>query len=455
MDEGLSARLARHVAETRFEGLPAEAVQAAKLSLLDGLGVMLAASGLDEAASGFLDLGGVSGGPCALIGRGRRAGLLEATLANGALAHALDYEDALDGAPIHPNAAALPAVLALAQQRGGVSGRGLLTAIAVGCDVTARLGLSLTRNPDDYGWYPPPILGAQGAAAACASLLGVSARQVMNAFAFALGPGGQSAEFKRTSGSSLRAVRDGFAAHAGLVAALLADRGLSAFEAPLEGEAGLFALYARGAYDPSVLLRELGRRYYGAEVSFKPWPSCRGTHAAIEAAIELRDRASVETVQEIRVVGGPVQAMLGEPREIKCAPQTAIEAKFSLPFTIACALVRGQVTLEDFDTAALSDPAILQVADKVWFELGEGLGMGDATSATLQVRIANGQTFVRSVPIPRGHPSRPMSLEQMTDKFRDCAARAKAAPDADRLIETVLDLDGVEDLNAALFPLLS
>lgn len=443
----VSKAIAAHVAGARFDKLTGGAAASAKRSLLDAVGVMLAASGMGEDCDAFVEI--AEPGPCAVLGYGRSASLLGAALANGALAHALDYEDALDGAPIHPNAAVVPAALAVAQQLGGVSGERLLTAIAVGCDLTCRLGMALTINPDDHGWYPPPILSAQGATAAAAVLLGLDAEQTTQAFALALGPSAQTAEFKRTPDSTLRAVRDAFSTHAGVLAALLARRGVRAFDQPFEGQAGLFAQFSRGYFRADALLDGLGATWWGEQVSFKPWPSCRGTHAGIEAALRLRADAAGSDVQAIRLTGGPVQRMLAHPREQKQAPRTAIDAKFSLPFTVGLALARGAVTLDSFED--LDDPAALDVARKVSFQVGDGLGMADATGIVLEATIA-GQARTYEVPVPLGHPSRPLEDEAMLAKFLDCAVRAKQPGAAADLAEAILRLETLDDLDRKFFP---
>jgi 2-methylcitrate dehydratase PrpD len=449
MTAPVSQAIAAHVAAARFENLTPAAVTAAKRSLLDAVGVMLAASGLGEDCDAFVEL--AEPGPCAILGHGRGASVLTAALANGSLAHALDYEDALDGAPIHPNAAIVPAALAVAQHLGGVSGERLLTALAVGCDLTCRLGMALTTNPDDHGWYPPPILGAQGAAAAAAVLLGLDASQTVQAFALALGPSAMTAEFKRTPDSTLRAVRDAFATHAGVLGALLAARDVRAFDQPFEGQAGLFAQFSRSPFRAEVLLDGLGHRWWGEEVSFKPWPSCRGTHAAIEAALRLRADVNPSDVQAIRLTGGPVQRMLAEPRVEKQAPATAIDAKFSLPFTVGLALAHGAVTLDSFET--LDDPSALAVARLVGFRVGDGLTMADATGIVLEATIA-GEVRTYDVPVPLGHPSRPLDAAAMLAKFDDCARRARN-PARAGLADAILRLESLGDLDRDFFPLLA
>jgi 2-methylcitrate dehydratase PrpD len=424
----LTRTLAQHLARVTYADLPRGAVLAAKRSLLDAIGVSLGASGLEPACAPFAALAAESGGdgPCSLLGFGRRTTPLMAAFANGALAHALDFEDAYDGAPVHPNAAAVPVALALCEADATIDGPELIAALAAGCDLTCRLGLALQENPDRYGFYPPPILGAFGAAATGAKLLGLSEDQIVAALALTLSQATCSAQFKRDPHSALRAVRDAFAAQAGLNAALLAQLGVRGFEAAIEGEHGLYALYARGAYDPAPLLGELGRRFLGERVSFKPWPSCRGTHAFIEAALSLRAQHAIDpdAIERIDARGAELNLMLVEPEAQKRAPVAAIDAKFSLPFCIALALLRDAIGLDDFAPASLADRRVLALAQRVHFTPEAGTGIREATRGELVLHMRGGATYALRVECPLGHPDHPLDTERLIEKFVDCAGRA-------------------------------
>lgn len=168
-----SAILAEYVANTVYADLPERAVAMTKMSLLDALGVTLAAGGLCAECGAFVEIARESGGKkeSTILGFGDRVPAHMAAFANGAMAHALDFEDAHDLALVHPNAATVPAALAIAESIGNVNGKDFITAMAVGCDVVCRLGLALKENPAEYGWYMPPILGSFGAAAATGKLL--------------------------------------------------------------------------------------------------------------------------------------------------------------------------------------------------------------------------------------------------------------------------------------------
>lgn len=455
---GLSARIAGALAATRFEDLPPATAANTKRSLLDAIGVMLAASGLTPACRPFTDLARAAGaGSCTLIGAGETGAPAAAALANGALAHAIDFEDGHDGAPVHPNAVQIPAALALAEALEGVDGRTFLTALAVGCDLACRMGLSLGADPARFGWYPPPMLGAYGAVAACAKVAGLTPAQIVDAFSLLLCSSVTSGEIKYSPLSDMRAVRDAFPAQAALQAVQLAERGVTGFEAPLEGKAGFFALYAQAAFDERVLLDGLGTRFEGENLTFKRWPSCRGTHAGIEGALALAAERPglVEAIEAIELTGHPVMAMLDAPHEAKRAPATAIDAKFSLPFTVATALLRGDVTLDSFSDEALRAPDVLALAGKVRFTVLEDAAPSAIASGGIAIRLKGGERLERFVAAPRGAPGNPLTEEELVAKFRACA-RLAAVPPSEGMIDAIVArvdrLEEMADMRALFAP---
>jgi 2-methylcitrate dehydratase PrpD len=437
----------------RFGQLPASTVHAAARALLDAIGVMRAASGLSHEVVPFLALAAAHGGPAEarVLGCRTRVPVLQAALANGAQAHALDYEDAFDAAPVHPNASLVPALLALADADAGIDGRALLTALAVGCEMTCRLALSLRQPLEQGGWYPPPILGAWGTVAGCAHLLRLSPRQLLDAWSLMLLQTSTPGEIKHGADSAIRAVREAFPAQAAVQAVRLAARGVPGFSAPLEGRDGFFRLFAGGRYDAAELLAAWGPRWRIGELSFKPWPSCRGTHAAIECALRVRAALGNDAsgIAQVAVEGGEVQQMLAEPAARKRAPQLAIEAKFSLPFTVAAALLDGAVTLDTFAPAVLARADLRALAGRIGFERREDWGRDQAVCGALRVTLADGRVLREEVLVPRGSPARPLSDADLLGKFIDCCARARhplPRPQATALAERILGLEREQSL---------
>ncbi len=452
-------RLARHAIEFDSASLPPATLHATRRAILDGLGVMLAASGQSPDVRPFFEWTQAQPGPpqAMVLGFNSRISASLAALVNGAMAHALDYEDAFDLAPLHPNASLLPAALATAETHRRCA-REFLAAVALGCDLVCRLGLSLLRPLEAGGWYPPPILGAFGATLAAGRLAGLAPPQLCDAWSLMLAQNSCPGEIKCSPDSTMRAVREAFPAHAALLSTELAARGVRGLEAPFEGEAAFYALFAGGEYDPSVLLDALGERFWIEQLSFKRWPCCRGTHAYIEAAQALRRGHDFEPadIESVRCVGGPLQEMLAQPGPQKQSPRTVIDAKFSIPFTVALALIRPEVTLGSFTREALHDPDLLSLAARIEFALDPRSHSAAAGSLTLRLR--DGRALHHAIAHALGEPARPLSDAALRAKFIDCASRAAnpmSPAHAARCADRILALDGEPDVGALLAAILT
>jgi 2-methylcitrate dehydratase PrpD len=452
----VSCRLARFIAGFPTNRLPPAARHATSRAVLDAIGVMAAASGSSTEVAAFLRLarhGG--GGECTLLGLGTGVGVQEAAFGNGALAHALDYEDVFDAAPCHPNAASLPAGLAIAQHLRGVAGSEFLAAAALGCDIACRTSLGAGGTLAARGWYPPPLLSALGAASAVARLLGAGERQVTDSWSLVLLQLGSPGDIGSDGTTSIRATREAFSASAAVTAAMLAADGVRGFADPLGGATGFFRQYAGITAPADVLLEDLGERFFVEELSFKPWPSCRGTHALIELATGFvaGKRLMAGSIDTIEVSVGAPQRRLAEPLPRKQAPATAIDARFSLPFCIALAMVRGHVTLDDFDEASLRDPEILGLARRIEFHFHDDGPGTSATAGGMRIRLVDGTVLDASLAQPSGSPASPVSDEQLIAKFLDCCGRAARPPSArlaNEMAQRFLQLDDEPDVGALL-----
>lgn len=431
----VSDTIAGFVAGLRYDALPQATMHATRRSLLDAIGVMLGASGLAEDALPYRTHALAAGpGPARLLGLSARVTPVAAALANGALGHALDYGDTFDAGPAHPSAAVVPALLALADADPGIDGGRLIAAMTAGTDLACRLSIAPARPFEEGGWYPPPMVGTIAAAAACAQLLDCEATGVRDAMGLALLQSSFPGEIKYDVRSPIRAVREGWAARAGLEAAQLARAGARAFAAPLEGKAGFFAVYGGGG--PGAKLTEgLGERFLGDAVSFKPWPSCRGTHGYIEAALALRARIGARPIAAIKADTGPIQEMLIRPAAAKASPGSAIEAKFSIPFTVAHALIHGTIMLDSFGPVERSDARVLALAARVTERRRADWGREHAASGALTITLEDGTILRHEVPQALGHPDRPLSDDALIEKFAACAAKAAEPLAADRARE--------------------
>jgi 2-methylcitrate dehydratase PrpD len=448
----LSNAIARHIVTVARP--PAKALAVAKQSLLDAIGVTFAASALGERAQAFAEIAREASNPrgATVIGFDFKAAPAMAAFANGAMAHALDYEDTFDAALVHPNAAVVPAALALAESRAGVIGSDLMLAIAAGADLTCRLGLAIEGH-ERPGMGTRFMGGAFGATAAAGRLLGLTQEELVHAFALVMFQGSFNGEAMSYAPSHMRAVREAFAAKAGVVAASLAKAGVRAFERPFEGKFGFFGLYADG-YNPAAF-DGLGREFLGVEVSFKPWPSCRGTHAYVEAALALKaeHHFGAAAIDRAETVVSPFFRSLSEPPERKRRPQTAIDAKFSIPYTLAVALSDGKVGLDAYRPDRLKDESLWALADRIDHRIEESWTTPEATRGILSLHLRDGRAFTKSIWTPLGHPDHPMSDGSLRAKFIANAgyARVPLAPEqAERIALRIEQLESLPHLGDLL-----
>jgi 2-methylcitrate dehydratase PrpD len=235
---------------------------------------------------------------------------------------------------------------------------------------------------------------------------------------------------------------------------LLAERGVKGFAHPLEGPGGFFALYASGRFAIGDLIDELGSRYWIEQLSFKKWPCCRGTHAYIEAAQTLRriHQFRTDDIVQMTIAGGELQRMLCEPALSKRRPQTVIDAKFSLPFTLAVALRDREVTLSSFTRETLVDPVLLSLAARSAFEADHGHGPR-AAGGELTLKLKDGTVLRHRISAALGDAARPLDDATLRAKFVDCAMHA-AIPltrsSAERMADRILNLEQEPDAGALL-----
>lgn len=453
----LSQRLAVFAAGLRAEDLPQDVVRAVKRSILDQVGVIAAASGLGGDCKAFVETAKEAGGSGAtLIGCRAETSPAMAALANGAMAHALDFEDTHDATLVHPSASSVPAALAVGE-RLSASGSELIAAVCAGSEVACRIGASFVGSPQDGHFFLLPLVNAFGATAAAGRMLGLNAEQMEHAFGLAMSQVVGSAAVLTEPGSSFREIRDGFNAKAGVLAAQLASRGVRSFRSPLEAEHGYYAMFQGGRFDPSAF-EGLGDRFEVANVSYKPWPACRGTHVFIEAALDLSRRHSLQAsdIESIVVDVSPFFTSLCEPESIRKKPKTATEAKFSIPFALAVTLVEGNVDLASFDAEKRGDAAILALAGRVRHRSNDA-PQDQSTRGGLTLETKDGRQFHAEYEEPLGHPSRPIDDDRLREKFRLCVAKAACPTDdmaAELFIERTAALEAVTDIGSELIALL-
>lgn len=443
--------LAHHAVSLRYEALSQPLVDLTKHCILDTLGVTIAASTLTPEARIVVDLVRELGGKeeSTTLGFGGKAPAAWAAFANGSMGHMLDYDDM----PAHPSITTVPVAFAVAEKLGGTSGRDLITAIAVGIDIMKRLGNAITIREWNMteGWFPAQLLGFISGTATAGRLLGLSEDQMVNALGIAFSQLSGSRQMAVGEATHMRGMLAGFTGQGSILSALLAQRGITGPKEILEGRYGLFNLYVRTNPDRDALLGGLSTRFPILENhGFKPWPACKNIHTTVAAVLDLRKTHGLrpEDVKEMVVVGGDLStAFLSEPIKSKRHPKSGIDAKYSIPFTAAVAMVKGNVILRAYTEEGLNDREVLAMAQRVRYQ---PIPQEEKTSyiPTVEVHTQNGKLYASQIEHPQGSPKNPLSQDQLETKFRDCVSfSAKAIPHAniDRTIGLISRLETLHD----------
>lgn len=448
-----SQHLAAFASSLEFEAIPEEVITAAKLHILDIVGCALAAHGVgaaDYVRAGALASGGL--GKASVVGDSVSRSPGVAALANGGLAHALDFDDTHTPSICHISAVVVPAALAMAET-AGASGRALLTAIVAGNEAVARIGSAAAPAYMKTGFHPTSVCGVFGSTLAATHLRGLAEAPTTHALGIAGSMASGLFEYLG-DGSTTKAVNAGWAAHAGVLAALLAEAGGDGPATVIEGRFGVFATHFR--LDSSGSLADewgLGTRWETPAISFKPYPACHFIHSALDVARSLLDDGldPLELDDVLVAVPKPAVPLVLEPWADKVRPRTPFDAKFSLPYSLAAMFLRGEVGINSYVPSAIADDDVLDLAARVRYEIEEFPSYPAALPARVTVRTRSGETLTRVG--PDGPSQAPLAAPEVLGKFRLNAGLALTASDVRELASALLELEGRDDLSRALAPI--
>ncbi len=439
----LSETLADYAAGFDGARIPTEVRERARLLMLDSIGIALASHGYDfsrRALAAVSELDG--GGDSVVIGTRLRLDSRNAALANGVLVHGLDYDDTHARGVIHATASVLPTVLALAA-RDGRSGADMVTAYVLGMEVATRLGAVAKGGFHQVGFHPTGLIGAFGCTLAAGWLMGLDARQMVDAQGLTLSVAAGSLEFLN-DGAWNKRMHPGWAANAGITAATFGKHGYTGTRLAYEGRFGLYASHLGDAgYDLALATEALGQLWEVPRVSVKPLPACHFTHASVDAAVRLHAQGvKPEQVRRITVlVPAEVVKTVCEPEASKRRPANSYEAQFSIPYLVGTALCKGRLTLDDLEEAALRDPAVLALAAVTDYRNDPDSGFPRHYSGEVIVELKDGRVLREREAVNRGAEDRPLSAEDIRAKFHDNARRQVPAARADAIEQCVLGLD--------------
>jgi len=440
---GATEDIARFVVTTDSGSIPTDVLRAARDGVLDCLGVTLAGSG-EPAGRIITDyVREIGGTPRAgVFGHGFKSTPSQAALANGTMAHALDYDDVIAPMSGHPSVPVLPAVLALGEDRH-TPGIDILAAYVIGIEVEAKIGSGIGMRHYAAGWHPTSTLGTLGAAAGAARILRLDLHQTRVALGIAAS---QASGLRQNFGTMTKPFHAGMAARNGVVAATLATRGFTADPDILESRFGFVpVLGGEGEYDLDRMTQDLGTPFalVSPGLEIKPYPCCRFTHRCIDAvlAIVADHRPAPEDVMEVECHTSRFVPQI----VIHHRPTTPLEGKFSMEYCMARTLLDGEMRIAQFSDEKVLDPRAQELLRKVHYvHPPEGDRQGRAEMVTVKLR--DGRQYSREVLHARGAPENPLSPAELRAKYRDCAGTVLPPESVERSLQLVEGLDALADV---------
>lgn len=449
----VSQRLSRFALCLDFDAIPEAVVEQAKHLIVDAVGIALASTRYDYARSGAAALETLAGsGNHVVLGMKPRLPLRDAAFLNGILIHGLDYDDTHIPGIIHPTASIFPAALGAASH-GRASGRDLLRAYVAALECAARIAAAASGAFHDRGFHPTGVVGTFGAAIAAGRLWGLDEETLTMAQGISLSFASGSLEFVQ-EGAATKRIHAGHAAACGLTATIMAKEAFTGPRRAYEGGHGLFGAYSNVdqiGRCAAAATQGLGERWETMAVALKPYPTCHFTHSAADAALFLRHRHgfTAEQVEHMTVqLPREVMPIVCEPRANKIAPLNGYDARFSVPYVVAAALIWGKLGLRELEDDSIRDPAVLDLAKRVECRPDPHSAFPRHYSAELTVMLKNGRSYTQREQINRGSEEQPLSHGEIINKYMDNAVSVLRDARAQRICETILTLERVDDVSS-------
>lgn len=414
---GQTRELARFVSTFPADEIPELACDRARQAIADVIGVALAGR-RDLVGRTILDYVTDQGGrPVAGIFGGGRSTPELAALANGVFAHALDFDDTNHPLYGHPSCSIVPAIFATGEETGATFERAV-AAYVLGVEVDATLGGAMMMRHSDIGFHSTGTIGTIGSAAATARMLGLDIAATQRALGIAAS---RAAGLRVNVGTMTKPLHAGAAAMSGVQAARLAALGWEAHPQTLESPIGFYSAFLGGDGNQKVAHpADIGRRWSLLEphgLAIKPYPSCGATHTAIDAALAVRADLDGDSIEEVRVgVSARAVGLLVYDR-----PRTGNEGRFSASYTVAAALHRGRVGLDDFTDGAVTDRAVTALMERVQVSIDDRHRHNTQYPASVLVRTVSGRVVEHTVELARGKNANPLDEAELRAKFIGCA----------------------------------
>jgi 2-methylcitrate dehydratase PrpD len=448
--EPFSYELAKWASKVSFKDLPDDVVRATKLRVMDVVGLALAGAETDFGRSTRAAAVAMSPpGPCRVLGTGDRVGVATAAFANGAFSQALEYDDTHNESIVHMSSPAVAAALAVAEL-GPVSGQDLIAAVAVGNEISCRVGSVAAGQFHRLGYHPTGLFAPFGASYLASKLLRLSEGAMANAAGIC---GSFAAGLLEcwVDGTQTKFLHPGWAAQSGISAAFLARAGATGPAQVFEGRFGLFSSHLQDPAMPRDLARitdGLGAKWESRQSSFKPFPAAHVLHPYIDALLRLRQAHTID-VSDVESIDCPVAAFIVpivcEPTVEKFAPASDSHGRVSLQYTLAEALYFGELKKKAYDESSLRNSEILALARRVRYHVDPAFPGPGRFKGEVRVTLKSGESLAAVEEYNRGSAENPMSESDLRAKFDENAGGFLSAVERRRLVEEIERLEHLPD----------
>ena len=437
-----TAKLVSFVQETSYRDFSREVIHQAKRCFLDLIGVALGGARQPVVQILIKTLRETGGRPQAtVLAHGFKTSLLNAALINGAMAHALDFDDTHIGSIIHPSAPVVPAVLALGERLKS-TGKSALEAYVIGFEVETRIGLGLGSRHYNRGWHTTSTCGRFGATVAAGKLLGLSSLQMSRAMGLAAT---QASGLRLAFGTMTKPFHPGKSAFDGLLAALLAKKDFTCPTNMLEGAKGFAEALGDDDTKLNRMAKNLGGKYEILNNTFKPYAACLLTHPTIDGVFELKNRYHLKA-DEVDELSCEVARFCLDAAGQK-EPKTGLAGKFSIYYCAALPLIEEAAGEDKFTDKKVQSSQMVALRKKVRARVNPAL---KDTEARVTIATKDGKKYSAFINKPKGDPRNPPTDSELENKFRSLAVNILPQRKIDALIEMIWNLDKVKNLGRLL-----
>ncbi len=448
LKHGATSKLANFIYGLQFENLPPNVINKTKEVILDYIGVLLAAYNNGSLLSTKLTeliirYGGAE--EATIIGFGVKVPVINAALCNGVLSHVVELDDGHRIARGHPGVTVVSSALATAEYLGS-SGKEMITAIVAGYDVFVRVASSINPSHLQRGYHTTGTCGTLAAAASAAKLLRLKPEEISNALGLS---GIQAAGLLEVTidGQMAKPLHPGKSAFAGVLSGLMAKDGVQGPKTIIEGAKG-FAKTMSDRCDYDLMLKDLNELFHINDCYVKLYPSCRHTHSPIDAVLDLlkENHFSHSDIDKILIRTYPTAiSFAGEIYK----PKTPEEAKFSIPYCVCAAIVKGKLGLRELEPDCLYNSSIVSLTDKVELEADENLESAspDIKGAEVYITLNDGCKLYKRINLPKGEVENPVSRDELINKFTYCTDNYFDDEKKQELINKVFNVEKIDDIS--------